>query len=294
MANHVEREITDDEITAHYERLRAHLNSKQRLLSVLAWFFQRLLTHRSGPGVSAKDLATDLKIPAETLKSYVSDLRHEVILFEESESEDSVHFEVDSGRSSYRLIVRPKEAAKPPEFLQFLPRHRANANMFRSLVCGKWDDLLMLTITPDQLRANFEAWLDTKSINAKCVRVLIWQPSAADVCDAVAFHLGENAGTFADKAYKELGKWEKLRDDRSGEVRLEVRPYRGVPTMTATMIPDRIKVEFLPFNYREGENLGTHLLRPALIAYRSKHPEAYETFKAVLEDLWKSGEGSTP
>jgi len=160
-------------------------------------------------------------------------------------------------------------------------RHRITSEAYFREALQSKEDVLLISIMSSHTLANVKAYLRNGMVNVRRLRVLTWDPDLpSQVINEFARHLGENAANCRNQVVEAWRGWKEC-EAKYGFV--EVRRYRGVPTMQGVVWGRSAMIELLPYRTPTSE-------RCALLLADKGTPNALRLFVGAFESMWDNSQ----
>lgn len=161
-------------------------------------------------------------------------------------------------------------------------RHRVASEAYFKNALQSEEDVLLISIMSSHTLANVKAYLRNGMVNVRRLRVLTWDPDLpSEVINEFARHLDEDATKCRNQVAEAWRGWKEC------EVKyrfVEVRRYKGVPTMQGVVVGGRsAMIELLPYHTPTAE-------RCALLLADKGTPDALRLFVGAFESMWNDAE----
>jgi len=157
-------------------------------------------------------------------------------------------------------------------------RHRITSEQYFSEALQSGEDVLLVSIMSSHTLAIVRAYLRNGKVNVRRLRVLTWDPDLpSEVIDEFAHHLGERAAKCRNQVAEAWREWKECEAEYEF---VEVRRYRGTPTMQGVVIGGRLAlVELLSYHTPTVE-------RCALLLAEKGTPNALRLLVGAFESMW--------
>lgn len=160
-------------------------------------------------------------------------------------------------------------------------RHRITSEAYFKNALQSKEDVLLVSIMSSHTLVNVKAYLRNGTVNVRRLRVLTWDPDLpSEVINEFARHLDEDTAKCRNQVAKAWRGWKEC-EAKYGFV--EVRRYRGVPTMQGVVGGRSAMIELLTYHTPTAE-------RCALLLADKGTPNALRLFVGAFESMWNNAE----